>query len=82
MTEQPGKQTPGTPRTARRHPRFAAFLFTGALLGLLGGFVISVIGPEDARYDTSVTLGFLGLICAAFGVLAGGIVAALLDKRR
>jgi len=82
-TQQPdGPQPDGTHSTARRQPRFAGFLFTGGIVGLLIGLFVSVIGPEDARYDTSVTLGFLGLICAALGVLAGGIIAALLDKRR
>jgi len=45
------------------------------------GFFLSVIGPVDARYDGSATLGFLGLIFAGVGALAGGLVAVLLDRR-
>ena len=69
------------PRKARRRPNFPAFLISGGLVGLLIGFFVSVFGPADARYDASATLGFLGLICAGLGVLVGGIIAVLLDKR-
>jgi hypothetical protein len=69
------------PRKVRRKPNFTAFLITGALVGLLIGLLLSVSGPGDARYDASAVLGFLGLICAALGVLVGGIIAVLLDKR-
>jgi len=64
-----------------RKPKFSAFLLTGALVGLLIGFLLSISGPVDARYDASAALGFLGLICAGLGLLAGGIIAVLLDKR-
>jgi hypothetical protein len=69
------------PQKVRRTPSFPAFLLTGGLLGLLTGFFLSVFGPGDARYDGSAALGFLGLIGAGLGVLAGGLVAVLLDKR-
>lgn len=83
VTQQPDAQQPdSTKGTPRRPPRFAAFLFTGGIVGLLIGLSLSLFGHPDTRYDDWVTLGFLGLICAALGVLAGGVVAALLDKRR
>ena len=69
------------PRKVRRKPNFLAFLISGGLVGLLIGFVVSVFGPADARYGDSATLGFLGLIFAGLGVLAGGIIAVLLDRR-
>jgi hypothetical protein len=65
----------------RRPPRFSAFLLTGALAGLLLGLVLSAIGPVDARYDPSAAAGFLGLIFAGLGTLAGGLIAVLLEKR-
>ena len=68
-------------RAGRRQPRFAAFLISGAVLGLLTGFVLSVVGPVDSRYDAASALGFLGLIFAGLGALAGGVVAVLLDRR-
>ena len=73
MSQQPGK--------IRRTPRFRAFLATGGLVGLLIGVFLSVTGPADTRYDASAVLGFLGLICAGLGVLAGGIIAVLVDRR-
>jgi hypothetical protein len=69
------------PRKAGRTPNFPAFLISGGLVGLLIGFLVSVFGPADDRYDASATLGFLGLIGAGLGVLVGGIIAVLLDKR-
>ena len=62
-------------------PRFRAFLVTGGLAGLVLGVFLGVSGPEDPRYETSAAAGFLGLFCAALGVLAGGLIAVLLDRR-
>lgn len=73
VSQQPGK--------ARRSPRFTAFLLTGGIVGLLIGLFLSVNGHPDNRYDAAAVLGFLGLICAGLGVLAGGIIAVLLDRR-
>jgi len=64
-----------------RSPRFARFLITGGIIGLLIGILLSLVGHPDARYDTSAALGFLGLVCAALGVLVGGAIAVLLDRR-
>jgi hypothetical protein len=73
VSQQPGK--------VRKTPKFTAFLLTGALAGLLIGFFLSVIGPVDVGYDGSAALGFLGFIGAGLGMLVGGIIAVLLDKR-
>jgi hypothetical protein len=78
VSQQPRKQQP---RQVRRTPKFSAFLLTGALAGLLTGFLLSVFGPVDSRYDASAALGFLGLIFAGLGALAGGVIAVLLEKR-
>lgn len=69
------------PETGRRPPRFSAFLSTGAILGLLVGLLLSAMAPADERYDPVVTWGFLGLICAGLGLLLGGVVAVLIDRR-
>jgi len=69
------------PRKVRRSPRFTRFLVSGGIVGLLVGFVLSLIGHPDTRYDASAALGFLGLVCAGLGVLVGGIIAVLLDRR-
>ena len=49
-------------------------------MGLLVGFFLSVVGPVDGRYDGSAALGFLGLIFAGLGALAGGIIAVVVDN--
>ena len=77
MTEQPGKG----PGPARRSPRFTSFLVTGGVVGLLLGFFLSLVGHPDTRYGSTAALGFLGLVGALLGVLAGGVIAVLLDRR-
>jgi len=77
MSQQPAKVR----GKVRRTPRFASFLITGGIVGLLIGLGISLIGHPDTRYDASVAMGFLGLVCAGLGVLVGGTVAVLLDRR-
>jgi len=69
------------PPKVRRTPNFTAFLLTGGILGLLVGLFLSVFGPGDLSYDGSSALGFLGLIGTGLGVLAGGLIAVLLEKR-
>jgi hypothetical protein len=39
------------------------------------------MGHDDTRYDVPAALAFFGLIGAAFGVLIGGIIAVLLDRK-
>jgi len=68
-------------RKVRRRPHFSAFLLTGGAAGLLTGFALSIFGPGDTRYGDVATLGFLGLVCAGAGLLLGGLVAVLVDKR-
>jgi hypothetical protein len=69
------------PRKVGRRPNFAAFLISGGLIGLLVGFLVSVVGPAAVGYDASAMLGFLGLIFAGLGALVAGIIAVLLDLR-
>ena len=64
-----------------RQPRFTSFLVTGGVVGLLIGFILSLVGHPDTRYDSAAALGFLGLIFALLGVLVGGVIAVLLDRR-
>ena len=65
-----------------RRPRFTSFLVTGGVVGLLIGVFLSLVGHPDTRYDSATALGFLGLICALLGVLAGGVIGVLLDRPR
>jgi len=81
MSQQPGGAPGKGPGKVRRSPRFTSFLITGGVVGLLIGVFLSLVGHPDTRYDASAALGFLGLICAGLGMLVGGVVAVLLDRR-
>jgi hypothetical protein len=70
------------PHKVRRKPNFSAFLLTGGLTGLLLGIFLGLNGPAASRYDPSAGVGLLGLICAGLGLLIGGLIAVLIDKRR
>jgi hypothetical protein len=69
------------PPKIRRAANIPAFLLTGGVIGLVLGVLAAVFGHEDASYATGVAVGYLGLGGAALGVLAGGIVAVLLDRK-
>jgi hypothetical protein len=69
------------PRPVRRAPRIGPFLISGGLLGFVVGLLLSVFGPETATYSLGRAVGFLGLGCAAIGVLLAGLVYVLLDRR-
>ncbi|MFV0427744.1 MAG: hypothetical protein ACK5KU_12025 [Beutenbergiaceae bacterium] len=72
------------PSRVRRAPRFARFAMLGGLLGFITGFAASPL----ARYDipgVALSVTGLGLLLAAtfapIGVLAGCILALLLERR-
>jgi hypothetical protein len=69
------------PPKIRRAPNIPAFLLTGGVIGLVLGVLASVLGNDDTRYDMAAAVAFFGLIGAALGVLVGGIVAVLLDRK-
>ncbi len=64
----------------RREPRFAPFVVTGALLGILIGLVAAVRGPEAQGYTTAATLGYFASLGGLVGALLGGAVAAVLSR--
>lgn len=65
----------------RQQPKYSAFLATGGLVGLLTGVLLGVFGNSDPRYEATAALGYLGLICTGLGMLLGGFIAAVIDKR-
>lgn len=67
------------PATVRRAPRFRAFLWAGAVTGLVIGFVVGlIVFPSN---DRGWTLAIFVTELAAAGVLIGAVVAVLLDRR-
>jgi hypothetical protein len=69
------------PPKIRRATNIPAFLLTGGVIGLVVGVLAGVFGNDDARYDAGAAVGYLGLGGAALGVLVGGVVAVLLDRK-
>jgi hypothetical protein len=82
-----------TPGRVRRAPKFGAFLVAGGLVGAVVGFLVSLLSPvsEAEKPDGSGFLPFLDGVNGArtwlvasgivLGVLVGGLVAVLADRR-
>jgi hypothetical protein len=68
------------PRT-RRNPRYAAFLGTGAALGLLVAFVLA-LGPGAGVDDPRRLLAYLCALLAGLGALLGGAIAVIIEGRK
>ncbi len=65
-----------------RQPNFPAFLWTGGILGLLAGALVSVFGSASTEYGLGPEVGYMGVLFGALGLLLGGVLAVLLDRRR
>jgi hypothetical protein len=64
-----------------RYPRYASFIVTGGLVGLLATIVV-VLGP-GADVDSRRRLFFyLAVLFVGIGSLLGGLVAVLFEERR
>ncbi|HET7477843.1 MAG TPA: hypothetical protein VFJ97_17710 [Dermatophilaceae bacterium] len=64
----------------RRTPNFVRFMLTGAVVGVLAGFVVDQ-ATNDVRYGALSSFAFFGLGFAAVGVLLAALIAVLLDRR-
>ena len=60
-----------------RTPRYPVFLVTGAVLGLLVGVGIAVLGGSSAEQGSATPAGVLGYF-SAFGALFGALLAGAL----
>jgi hypothetical protein len=65
-------------RIPRRHPRYASFLLTGALIGLAVTLVV-VLGPGADQQRRAQLFFYLGLLLIGTGALLGGVVAVLVE---
>ena len=64
-----------------RRPRYASFLATGALIGVLATIVV-VLGPGADEDRRGQLFFYLGLLLGGTGALIGGLAAVLLESRR
>ena len=71
----------------RRAPNFSAFIATGAVLGMIVGFLFdqfwpAIAGIEGASpYAPATEASFFAAVVGLFGGLIGALVAIWLDKR-
>jgi hypothetical protein len=63
----------------RRSPKMGVFLGIGAVVGALVAIVAVNITPADPTTPTIQAIGFLILLLAPVGALAGGVVALVID---
>jgi hypothetical protein len=73
----------------RRAPKISVFLILGAALGVFVAMILTFAfnGTAEASPNTGVeysqgqVFGFLVLVCAPVGIVLGGILALILDRR-
>ncbi|HON74181.1 MAG TPA: hypothetical protein PLQ23_03390 [Dermatophilaceae bacterium] len=68
-----------TPRRVLNIPRI---LWTGVVLGLIGGGVYAVVSPHVPGYSIASEVGLLAVVGAMVGLLVAGVVVALVDRDR
>jgi hypothetical protein len=62
-----------------RRPRYAAFLVTGAVVGLIATVVLALSAGESVDSTRRLML-YLGILLGGIGALAGGGVAVWLER--
>ncbi|MFD0484347.1 hypothetical protein ACFQ46_17250 [Kineococcus sp. GCM10028916] len=67
--------------TRRRAPRFRAFVVTGLVLAFVVAAIVAAVTPARDGYSQRALFGYLFCALALFGVLLGGLVAVLVDRR-
>jgi hypothetical protein len=65
---------------ARRNPRYASFLVTGGLVGLLVTIAV-VLGPGADAERRRALFFYLGILLIGIGALLGGLLAVLVEGR-
>jgi hypothetical protein len=79
MTEQGGAEQDEV--RVRRAPKYSAFLAVGGGLGAIVAFLATATNQVDPEVGFLQMFLFLGLFGVTFGMLLGGIVALVLDRR-
>ena len=70
----------GRPGAVRR-PRFAAFMGTGILVGVVAAVVLVLLAPENETFTRTQSAMYLALVLGMVGAVAGGAVAVMFDRR-
>jgi hypothetical protein len=90
---QPGPQPGSPPETespdpsgqvrqlrVRRSPKYAAFIVTGALMGLLVALLAGGTGAVDPQSSRLKLIGYLGMALVLLGGLVGAGIAVALER--
>ena len=67
--------------SVRRAPRVSRFLVLGAGLGAVAAYVLTAAFEVDPDVGFGATFGYFALYCIPIGLVLGGIVALVLDRR-
>lgn len=67
--------------TVRRAPKLGVFLLVGAALGALVTLVLTSLYPADPNIGFAASYAYFLVYGIPFGVLVGGVVGLLLDRR-
>ena len=73
------RQLRSEPTDGPRAPRLIPFLVTGAVLGLLAGVVLALLGPASPVASDGQELVLLGLTGALLGGLAGAVAFLVVE---
>jgi hypothetical protein len=65
----------------RRAPKMTAFLIVGGGLGAIVTFVLTALFPIDPEVGFFALFGYLALYGVTAGVVVGGVIAIILDRR-
>ncbi|GAA3606433.1 hypothetical protein GCM10022223_22910 [Kineosporia mesophila] len=82
VVDVPAEPESPTSYRLRRAPRYRAFGFTGAAIGILIGAVIALSTQVAGDYSEQTILGYFVAIFGLFGALLGCGSAVLLDRRK
>jgi hypothetical protein len=78
----PGAQPPRQSEVRiRRAPKMTAFLIVGGGLGAIITFVLTALFPVDPEVGFFALFGYLALYGVTAGVVVGGVIAIILDRR-
>ena len=67
--------------TARRAPKYSAFIVVGALVGFLATAIVTMQFPADPKIGLVATLAYFSLFGVSAGVALGALIAIILDRR-
>ena len=69
-----------TTLSLRRAPRVSVFLSTGAVIGLIAGLVIGVLGSGSVEFTTAQVIGYMAVIFGLLGMALGAVAYVLADR--